>query len=202
MTTKTPDDLEAVRTIADTLQAFATDDRERIIRWAREKLGMPVPSPEPLKGQGTYASGTPTVPRPAEPPAHPPAGGADIKTFVSQKNPGSDTHFAATVAFYYQFMAPQSARKASISKDDLIDACRKVDRKRPASPAQVLVNAYHEGILDRAEKGQYKLNSVGENLVAMVLPGATETKRTKASSNKSGGKVAGSRKRPKRPGRG
>lgn len=35
-----PDDLEAVRFIADTLQPFANDDRERIIRWAREKLGM------------------------------------------------------------------------------------------------------------------------------------------------------------------
>jgi len=35
-----PDDLEAVRSIADTLQPFANDDRERIIRWAREKLGM------------------------------------------------------------------------------------------------------------------------------------------------------------------
>ena len=35
-----PDDLEAVRSAADTLQPFANDDRERIIRWAREKLGM------------------------------------------------------------------------------------------------------------------------------------------------------------------
>ncbi len=35
-----PDDLEAVRLLADTLQPFASEDRERIIRWAREKLGM------------------------------------------------------------------------------------------------------------------------------------------------------------------
>jgi hypothetical protein len=35
-----PDDLEAVRSLADTLQPFASEDRERIIRWAREKLGM------------------------------------------------------------------------------------------------------------------------------------------------------------------
>lgn len=34
------DDLEAVRSVADTLQPFANDDRERIIRWAREKPGM------------------------------------------------------------------------------------------------------------------------------------------------------------------
>jgi hypothetical protein len=35
-----PDDLEAVRSIAETLQPFANDDRERIIRWARERLVM------------------------------------------------------------------------------------------------------------------------------------------------------------------
>ena len=34
------DDLEAVRILAETLQPFAIDDRERIVRWAREKLGM------------------------------------------------------------------------------------------------------------------------------------------------------------------
>src|SRR6184192_3203416 len=35
------DDLEAVRVLADTLQPFAVEDRERIIRWSRERLGMP-----------------------------------------------------------------------------------------------------------------------------------------------------------------
>jgi hypothetical protein len=32
-----PDDLEAVRSLADSLQPFASEDRDRIIRWAREK---------------------------------------------------------------------------------------------------------------------------------------------------------------------
>jgi hypothetical protein len=39
MTTK-PDDLEAVRTIADTLEPFENPDRDRILRWVRERLGM------------------------------------------------------------------------------------------------------------------------------------------------------------------
>jgi hypothetical protein len=42
MTSKV-DDLEAVRVLAETLHPFTSDDRERIIRWAREKLGMTVP---------------------------------------------------------------------------------------------------------------------------------------------------------------
>lgn len=38
--TKPTDDLEAVRIVAEALQGFDTRDQERIIRWAREKLGL------------------------------------------------------------------------------------------------------------------------------------------------------------------
>jgi hypothetical protein len=41
--TKPTDDLEAVRVVAEALQGFDARDQERIIRWAREKLGL-VPS--------------------------------------------------------------------------------------------------------------------------------------------------------------
>lgn len=194
--TKPSDDLEAVRIISDTLQPFAADDRERIVRWAREKVGMatqsagtgspPAPTPQPKQADG----GTPATSGPS----------SDIKTFVAAKQPSSDTHFAATVAYYHQFVATEDARKVSIGKDDLVNAFRTADRKRPTKPAQVLVNAYHEGILDRAEKGQYRLNSVGENLVAMVLPGKPEGKRGATGSKKRSGRppAKGQRKRSKK----
>src|SRR5271165_3156752 len=38
--TKPTDDLEAVRVVAEALQGFDARDQERIIRWAREKLGL------------------------------------------------------------------------------------------------------------------------------------------------------------------
>ena len=38
------DDLEAVRLVADALEGFEAKDQERIIRWAREKLGLAVVS--------------------------------------------------------------------------------------------------------------------------------------------------------------
>jgi hypothetical protein len=40
------------------------------------------------------------------------------------------------------------------------------------------VNAYRDGLFDRGGKGSYKLNSVGENLVAMALPGTNDTAKT------------------------
>jgi hypothetical protein len=63
-------------------------------------------------------------------------------------------------------------------------------------PAQVLVNAYQDGLFDRGGKSHYKLNSVGENLVAMALPGTdVGTKRKPTSGRrKSSGKKKGARK--------
>jgi hypothetical protein len=190
-----PDDLEAVRSVADTLQPFANDDRERIIRWAREKLGMTAgvaPTVQPRIDFGGESTREPT--------AAGNQGAVDIKKFVTDKAPRSDVHFAATVAYYHQFKAPENQRKDSITREDLVDACRQVDRKRPKVPAQVLVNAYHDGLFDRGGKGHYKLNSVGENLVAMALPGtgdaAKPTRRPKANGRKGTGKKKGARKGP------
>ena len=44
-----------------------------------------------------------------------------------------------------------------------------------------MINAYQQGLLDRGDPGQYVINSVGENLVAVVLPddgGKTEERGT------------------------
>ena len=58
------DDLEAVRLLAGTLQPFPNEDRERIIRWAREKLGMVSTAPTATKS----APPVQTVERPADAP--------------------------------------------------------------------------------------------------------------------------------------
>jgi len=193
MTTTKADDLEAVRTLAATLEPFKGDERERIIRWARERLGMPSTGGAPPSGFVPE----PTAIEAAEKPAAP-ASGTDIRSFVAQKDPKSDVHFAATVAYYHQFVAPVDQRKNSITREDLVEACRQVDRKRPKVPAQVLVNAFQDGVLDRGKKGHYELNSVGENLVAMALPGRPEANKGTRKKRK---KPANGRRKGKRKAR-
>ena len=188
------DDLEAVRILAETLQPFTSDDRERIIRWAREKLGMTTSAANALRSR---AETTTDAPRDGVVTGSQDA--VDIKKFVTEKAPKSDVHFAATVAYFYQFKSPENQRKDSITREDLVEACRQVDRKRPKVPAQVLVNAYRDGLFDRGGKGSYKLNSVGENLVAMALPGTNGAAKTPKRTRKSGpakgtGKKKGARK--------
>jgi len=188
--TKPVDDLEAVRTVVEAMQGFKEDEQQRIFRWSAEKLGLRSPF-----GADTQ----PTMTTPASPRAAPAASAAsshgaapvgnvqDIRSFFAEKNPRSDVQFAATVAYYYQFEAPQAERKKCINKDDLQEATRKTGRDRLALPAQTLRNAHAQGLLDKGdEAGTFCINTVGENLVAMTLPGDADSvpRRQKKSAVK------------------
>jgi len=160
---KQNDDLEAVRIIADALKDFEKIDQERIIRWARERVGLdqaasPMAITTPQR-QTTSVTATPSSDKPSS-----------IKEFVNIKNPKKDIHFAAAVAYYYRFEAPEGSKKDAISSDDLQEACRLSSRNRFKKPIGVLNNAEAMGLLDRQERGLFKINAVGENLVAMGLP--------------------------------
>ena len=197
--TKTTDDLDALRTVIDAMKDFKPDEQQRIFRWAAEKLGLPQPFTivSALSVHARHAA-TPHSEAPAHTPSAAPSTGTavqDIKSFVATKNPRSDVQFAATVAYYFQFEAPQAERKSSINADDLQDACRKTGRDRLKNPAQTLRNAHTLGMLDKAaDPGHFSVNTVGENLVAMTLPGdrtsgdksekRSKKKKIKTSANK------------------
>jgi hypothetical protein len=173
--TKVTDDLEAVRQIAATLEEFDSAARERIIRWTREKLGMTAPPVVSLAG---HATGSASASASLEVLRSP----ADIKSFIQAKNPRTDSQLAATVAYFHKFVAAESDRKDSIGTEELISACRLAERHRPTRPNQTLINAFSSGVLDKVSAGKYKLNSVGENLVAMVLSGDGSSSRRKAGA--------------------
>ncbi|MCP3389981.1 hypothetical protein NLM27_14475 [Bradyrhizobium sp. CCGB12] len=162
------DDLEAVRAVVTALADFDAADQERILRWTREKLGLPM---EVGNSSGPATRATNPSPTETAQPASASTHSTNIKTFVTAKNPKSDSQFAATVAFFYKFEAAEGERRPSISSTDLQDACRKVGRERLTTPSKTLLNAHAQGYLDKAgERGTYTLNTVGENLVAMALP--------------------------------
>jgi hypothetical protein len=179
MSDKVLDDLDAVRTIVETLKDFKPEEQQRILRWAVEKAGLPS-SIAPTSSTGLCAPASPAgskVPISHAPATVPSTNGAvDIKSFIDQKKPRSDVQFAATVAFYFRFEAPPAERKESINSKDMLDACRKVQRARLKDPYQTLLNAHNLGLLDKGtEKATFVINTVGENLVAMSLPGDGKT---------------------------
>jgi hypothetical protein len=187
------DQLEAVRTVVEAVKGFKDDEQQRIFRWAAEKLGLKSPF-----GASTHPTATtPAAPvaaaaPPAKtPPGAPAADGQDIRSFVATKNPRSDIQYAATIAYYYQFEAPQAERRKCIGKVDLQDATRKTGRKRFKRPDQTLRNAHMLGLLDKGDElGTFCINTVGENLVAMTLPGdgSSLPKRGKKSTAKRAGR--------------
>jgi hypothetical protein len=177
--TKPTDDYEAVRIVVSALEGFDSTAQERILRWAREKVGLagspstPLSSPavKPLTVDVSGSMQTPST--------------RDLKTFVNEKNPGSDVQFAATVAYFYRFEAPPQERKNEITSNDLQEACRLTNRERLILPAQTLRNAHGLGLLDKgSSSGLFTINSVGENLVAMTLPRKVGAKLPAAKAKK------------------
>lgn len=178
------DDLEAVRQLVTTLEKFDRNEQERIIRWAREKLGLSAsqqttPTTNSQNNLQTNVQVTDTRNK-------------DLKSFINEKNPSSDMQFAVTVAYYYKFEAPENEKKDSINSEILQDAARLASRKRLGNPGQTLINASFNGMLDKTdEKGAYKINTVGENLVAMTLPsggGSKIIKKNKKTQKKKSAK--------------
>jgi len=171
------DDLEAIRTIVDVLSPFEKTEQERIVRWAFEKLGINIGvvnsdanHVNPAPSQQAIPSDAPTPSEVAGTPSTE-TGVTDIKSFIASKNPVNDMQFVTAVAYFYAFEAPDESKKAEVGSEDIQDACRLTGSERLANPGQTMRNAAYNGLMDKgSEKGAYKINTVGENLVALTLP--------------------------------
>lgn len=92
------DDFDAVRAVIDALTGFDADDQERILRWAREKLGLKAQSPSPITAAPAHT--TPAADTASPAPASAADNASDIKMFVHAKSPSSDVQFVAVVAYF------------------------------------------------------------------------------------------------------
>ena len=169
---KKPDDLNAVRMIREALDEFNDEERERIIRWVRESLKLPGGATGAQAARGPSSSVQhPTLPVP-DSSKRP----KDVASFVDEKNPRTDIQLAVAIAYYYRFEAPSSERRDEIDATFLREALRLAGRPgKLVKPAKTLNNAHAKGLLDRGStRGMFAINSVGENLVGMTLPGNGE----------------------------
>lgn len=172
--------------IYDLVKDLSPDDISRVFGAVSALVGGNVQST--LSGNNSAARNSNTSPTDASATHQISTDRTDIKTFIQTKNPKNDSQLAATIAYYYCFEAPTDQKKDAINSTDLTEAIRLANKKRPTRPSQVLINAKNMGLLDNAgDRGHFKINSVGENLVAMVLPGdgtkSTPTRRKKAKNS-------------------
>lgn len=169
------DDLLAVKNITEILKPFEQNDRDRIVRWVFEKLGQIYFGEDVRKKQQDVIPANSQIIQ---------STATDIKSFVASKNPQSDNHLVAVIAYYNRFIAPETTRKEAIDKEDIANACRMAGVEIPTHMPQVLVNSFRAGLLDKIDTGVYKINTVGENLVAMTLPGKIENRRKTSKKEK------------------
>jgi hypothetical protein len=166
-----PDDFEVAKSVFEKLKDVSRERQERVLRWVAEGLGVTIPVTVP-SGMPAHVSPLLSDLSHAQPSARAISEPArDIKSFVEAKNPRSDQQFAATVAYYYRFEAPPAERKETINARVVQEAARLVGRKRLTNPKATLNNAKNSGYLDNKERGEFAINTVGENLVVMTLPG-------------------------------
>jgi hypothetical protein len=157
----------AAEEIKGILQGRDKTEQERIVRWVTESLGLAAVTavasahPAPTPALSLVYPGQPASPTPA--------GAKNIKSFVGERKPKSDMQFAAVAAYYHRFEAPD--RRDTVTADDLQEASRLARGYGFKRPLVTLNNAVRQGYFDRAGRGEFKLNAVGENLVAMALPG-------------------------------
>lgn len=186
-------EFEVAQEIKALLEAVPVEKREMVLRWAREAVGLPIQtvlghaqqlSTQELKKAPVEGSGSVGLaPRQTT-----------LRDFVAEKQPKSDVQFAVVVAYYYRFELPPAAQRPAISGEDLQEATRLAGRARFKKPLVPLNNAVGLGYLDRGEeRGQFRINSVGENLVAMTLSSSSET------TPPSGGRAGRARNVRKRP---
>ena len=177
---------DAAKLIVETLKDLDKAHQERALRFASESLGL-TPALQPQTSVITGQGAQPLGPRPMQVGS---AHATDIKQFTASKAPKTDQQFAAVVAYYYRFEAPEPGKKESIAAEDLIEAARLAGRRRPNNASFTLNNAKNAGYLDNAERGKFRISTVGENLVAVTLPGtdAAGANNRKSAKRKAKGK--------------
>lgn len=170
--------LDAAQKIVAELQGMPKDDQILALKFATETLKLHLSGGLGQPSQ-TLANGSQNV---AHTPVVTPASSKDIKSFTAEKSPKSDQQFAAVVAYFFQFEAPAESRKDSIDAATMQDAARMAGRKQVNNWNATLNNALRTGYLDKAEQGSFKLNAVGENLVAMTLPDGAPSRNNNGGS--------------------
>ncbi|MGH7812773.1 MAG: hypothetical protein ACREQI_02050 [Candidatus Binataceae bacterium] len=161
---------DAVKAIAETPKGLDKTHQERAMRFASESLGLGLPAQVSTPSM----AGQLATPAPA-PFLGDPRHATDIRQFTAEKAPKSDQQFAAVAAYFYQFMARESERKDWVTKEQLREAARLAKYRQPRNLLQTLVNAKNAGYLENAGPGRYRISTVGENLVAITLPGGEGT---------------------------
>jgi hypothetical protein len=153
---------QAIDEIVAALSSLDEKARPTAIAAACAHMGLD----RPAVSTGAPLSPPLSSPRPSSPPQRP----TDIRSLKEEKQPENAKEMACVVAYYLQQLAPDSERKDTVTTDDMAKYFKQAHFPLPKQIRQLLIDARHSGYFDPADRGTYRLNAVGYNLVAHALP--------------------------------
>ena len=191
------EDFDSAKAVIDALKTLSKPRQERVLRWVSESLGIEVRLATSGTGPTQLFPSLPPTPGLPAPQQQDSNSAVDIASFIRSKAPSSDVQFVTVVAFYYCFKAAEAERRATIDAELAQNATRLGGWDRLTNPLKALNNAKSRGYLDSAGRGEFRINTVGENLVDRKLPLSASTERRAPKSSQRVG-ASKSRTRSKR----
>jgi len=193
--TEAEDDVKAISVLIAALKPLNAESRVHVLDFVLKKLGITLVSHHVAPAQVLPAPVTPAVSTIASSHNHNSPSTQDIRTFAAEKKPKTVNERVAIVGYYISQLAPEGERRDYLVSDDIKTYFIQAGFELPtASPAMTLSNAKNAGYLNAMDRGQYKLNAVGHNLVAHKLPNEASETRRRTSSRKATKKVKARKK--------
>jgi hypothetical protein len=166
-------ELEAISTLLSALESLDVTARQNVVDYVFKRLKISAPTVD--HSDPAHTNRAAAVAKPAGETPHAAAHLADIRSFKEQKAPKSASEMAAVVAYYCAHLSPTSERRDYITAKDITKFFFQASFPLPSSSAMALVHAKNAGYLDAQQRGRYRLNPVGHNLVVHRLPGPTNS---------------------------
>jgi hypothetical protein len=173
MADETSDDevVKAISTLMGALKPLDADSRTHVLEFVMKRLGIAgAGQAEPvqdLRGQPFTREESLREPTPE----NRAVGLPDIRSFAAEKKPKTVNEKVAVLGYYLAQLAPEGERRDHLISDDIKSYFIQAGFELPTAPPNMtLSNAKHAGYLNQLDRGQYKLNAVGHNLVAHKLP--------------------------------
>lgn len=174
-------EVSAINAVIAALTELDNVQQSRVLKYVTERFGLNTPTTT-VQQTKEVASYTPEVPQQEQS-----AVLVDIRTFKEQKAPRSAIQMVVLVAYYLQELAPTEQRKQTVDANDIEVFFKQAGFKLPAGKngaADALNNAKKAGYIEVVDRGTYRLNPVGYNLVAHGMPSSDNGTKRKTSSKK------------------
>lgn len=183
-------EVSAINAVIAALTELDNVQQSRVLKYVTERFRLNTPATITSHTQDTtsYIPELPSLQQEQSPAL------VDIRTFKEQKVPRSAIQMVVLVAYYLQELAPSEQRKQAVDASDIEVFFKQAGFKLPAGKngaADALNNTKKAGYIEVVDRGTYKLNPVGYNLVAHGMPNSNNgTKRKNASKKTSPKKVS------------